>query len=136
MYAVVLPDESLLVPVLNSIPPGIKDINVTMGYPMRNSSFFDFMTLASAMQMHLRQKDGTWYFYHTQVWAIFSSGLFRKVTEGDEAAAGKVDAIKKDAKYYIPQDELSGLPVFDLIFRPVVKDPKSASKEQAKAFGD
>ena len=135
-YAVVLPDESLLVPVLNSIPPGIKDINVTMGYPMRNSSFFDFMTLASAMQMHLRQKDGTWYFYHTQVWAIFSSGLFRKVTEGDEAAAGKVDAIKKDAKYYIPQDELSGHPVFDLIFRPVVKDPKSASKEQAKAFGD
>ena len=63
-YAVVLPDESLLIPVLNSIPPEIEDINVTMGHPMRSSSLFDFLNLTSAMQMHLRQKDGSWYFYH------------------------------------------------------------------------
>ena len=135
-YAVVLPDENLLIPVLNSIPPEIRDINVTMGYPMRSSAYFDFMTLASAMQMHLRQKDGEWYFYHNQVWALFSSGLFRKVTEGDEAARAKVDAVKREAEYYIPREKLKGLPVFDLIFRPVVTDPKSASKEQAKAFGE
>ena len=55
-YAIVLPDESLLVPVLNSIPPEIKDINVTMGSPMRGSSFFDFMTLVSAMQMQAERR--------------------------------------------------------------------------------
>ncbi len=135
-YAIVLPDESLLVPVLNSIPPEIKDINVTMGSPMRGSAYFDFMTLASAMQMHLRQKDGKWYFYHNQVWALFSSGLFRKVTKDDEVLRERVDSIKKEAEYYIPQEKLNGLPVFDLIFRPVVTDPKSTSREQARAFGE
>lgn len=135
-YAVVLPDETLLIPVLNSIPPEIEDINVTMGYPMRSSSLFDFLNLTSAMQMHLRQKDGTWYFYHNQVWAILSSGLFRKVTEGDETAGKKADEIKKGAKYYIPQEELNGHPVYDLIFRPVVKDPKKASASQVRDLGE
>jgi ATP-dependent helicase/nuclease subunit B len=33
--AVVLVDEGLLIPVLNSIPAGITDFNVTMGFPMK-----------------------------------------------------------------------------------------------------
>ncbi len=134
--AVVLPDESLLVPVLNSIPEEIKDINVTMGYPMSSSAFFDFLTLVSAMQMHLRQKDGKWYYYHNQVWSLFSSSIFRKVTKGDDAVRARIKEIKDGMKYYIPQEDLSGIPVFDLLFRPVVTDPKSASKEQISAFAD
>ena len=134
--AVVLPDEALLIPVLNSIPEEIKDINVTMGYPMRNSAFFDFMTLVSAMQMHLRQKDGKWYYYHNQVWSLFSSSIFRKVTRGDAAVRVRIKEIKDGKKYYIPQEDLSGIPVFDLLFRPAVTDPKVASKEQITAFAD
>lgn len=109
--AVVLPDESLLIPVLNSIPEEIKDINVTMGYPMSGSAFFDFMTLVSAMQMHLRQKDGKWYYYHNQVWSLFSSSIFRKVTRGDAAVRVRIKEIKDGMKYYIPQEDLSGIPV-------------------------
>ncbi|MFO8054555.1 MAG: PD-(D/E)XK nuclease family protein [Bacteroidales bacterium] len=36
--AVVLADESLLLPVLNSLPDNIKGINVTMGFPVKYSS--------------------------------------------------------------------------------------------------
>jgi len=132
----VLPDESLLIPVLNSIPEEIKDINVTMGYPMKNSAFFDFMTLVSAMQMHLRQKDGKWYYYHNQVWSLFSSSIFRRVTQGDDAVRARVKEIKDGMKYYIPQEDLSGIPIFDLLFKPAVTDPKVASKEQTSAFAD
>ena len=32
--AVILPDEHLLIPVLNAIPEQIRRINVTMGYPL------------------------------------------------------------------------------------------------------
>lgn len=134
--AVVLPDESLLLPVLNSIPEEIKDINVTMGYPMKNSAFFDFVTMVSAMQMHLRRKDGKWYFYHRQVWSIFSSSIFRKVTQGDQAVKDKVNAVKSGAKYYIPQEDLSGIPVFDILFQPAVTDPKLASAGQIDAFSE
>ncbi|MBP5218657.1 MAG: PD-(D/E)XK nuclease family protein [Bacteroidales bacterium] len=133
-YAIVLPDESLLLPLLNSIPPQINDINVTMGYPMRGTAFFDFLTLVSALQMHLRQKDGKWYFYHTQVWAVFSSGVFKEITKADEEAAGIVAKVKAGAKYYIPQEDLNGHPVFDLVFQPVVRDPKSTSSSQIREF--
>ena len=133
-YAVILPDESLLIPTLNSIPPGIGEINVTMGYPMKGTAFFDFLTLVSALQMHLREKDGSWYFYHAQVWAIFSSGIFKEITVGDEAAGEIVTKVKRNAKYYIPLEDLGGHPLFDLIFRPVVQEPKSTSESQIKEF--
>lgn len=132
--AVVLPDESLLLPVLNSIPPEVRDINVTMGYPMRSSAFFGFLQLVCAMQLHLRESGGRWYFYHSQVRSLFSSSLFRKITAGDAAAAEKVKAVKEGTKYYIPEDELSGQAAFDLLFRPVLKAPKTASKEQTGRF--
>ncbi|MGE0561880.1 MAG: PD-(D/E)XK nuclease family protein [Flavobacteriales bacterium] len=51
--SVVLAEESLLVPVLESIPSEISSINVTMGYPIKNaplSNFFEiyFNTLLNA----------------------------------------------------------------------------------------
>ncbi|MCO6501205.1 MAG: PD-(D/E)XK nuclease family protein [Vicingus serpentipes] len=42
--AIVLADENLLVPVLQSIPKQVENINVTMGYPLKNTplnNFFD-----------------------------------------------------------------------------------------------
>ena len=134
--AVILPDESLLIPVLNSIPPHIRDVNVTMGYPMKGSSLYDFLGLAAAMQMHLRQKDGQWFFYHSQVWSVFASGLFKEIARNDEKALQIAADVKKQAKYYIPKSELEGTPLLDLVFNPVVTDPKSTSKEQVKAIAE
>ncbi|MCK9616840.1 MAG: PD-(D/E)XK nuclease family protein [Lentimicrobiaceae bacterium] len=41
--AVVLADESLLVPVLNSIPQNIKKCNVTMGFPLKLTSLYNLL---------------------------------------------------------------------------------------------
>ena len=38
--AVVLPDEQLLIPLLNAFPENISKINVTMGYPLRAMSLY------------------------------------------------------------------------------------------------
>tara|TARA_B100000809_G_scaffold70283_1_gene67764 strand:+ start:14740 stop:17514 length:2775 start_codon:yes stop_codon:yes gene_type:complete len=51
--AVVLADENLLIPVLQSVPETIENINVTMGYPLKNTptnNFFEiyFTTLVNA----------------------------------------------------------------------------------------
>ena len=51
--AVVLADENLLIPVLQSVPETIENINVTMGYPLKNTptnNFFEiyFATLVNA----------------------------------------------------------------------------------------
>lgn len=38
--AVVLPDEQLLIPLLNAFPESVNKINVTMGYPLRATSLY------------------------------------------------------------------------------------------------
>lgn len=43
--AVVLADENLLVPVLQSIPKSIDNINVTMGYPLKNTPLNNFFEI-------------------------------------------------------------------------------------------
>ena len=132
--AVVLPDEGLLIPVLNSLPEHIREINVTMGYPMGGSALSALMDDVAALQMHLREKDGGWYFYHRQVWSLFSNSIFK--TLAGEAGAQKAAQVRAQARYYIPQEELSGLPLFDKIFRPVVQAPGERDAQAVRAIGD
>lgn len=136
--AIVLPDEGLLMPLLNSIPPEIEDINVTMGYPMSASELWALMSDIMKMQIHVRRKDGECRFYHKHVWSVFSNALFRRLVEGEsmEACRDKIAQIKQAAKYYIPQSELSGFPIFDVIFKPVVDDMTLADKEQIRKLAE
>ena len=48
--AVVLPDESLLLPMLDSVPENIGEVNVTMGYPLQCSPAMSFITLVGELQ--------------------------------------------------------------------------------------
>ena len=130
--AVVLPDEGLLKSVLNSIPEEIHDINVTMGLPMNGSLFYTMMADISAIQMHAVRRKDTWLFYHKQVWDLFSSEIFRKAA--DEKTMEVVAKVKENARYYIPKDELTGTLLMDVIFRPVIMDPKMASTAQIASF--
>ena len=132
--AIILPDENLLIPVLNSIPEDIRDINVTMGYPMSGSEFWSLMNDVAGLQMHLRRKDGQWLFYHKQVWAVFSNSVFKAVLT--DAGRDAVQKIKSSVKYYIPLQDFSGDPALELIFRPAVTDPASADAGQVKAIAD
>ena len=130
--AVVLPDEGLLMSVLNSLPERIRDVNVTMGYPMSGSALSALMDDVAALQMHLREKDGQWYFYHKQVWSLFSNSIF-KTLAGEEGQA-RMEKVRGEARYYIPQADLNGLPLFDKIFQPVAKAPGERDAAQVRAL--
>ena len=126
--AFVLPDESLLLPLLNSIPPEHSSVNVTMGYPMAASAVYALLDALGQLQLRMRHRPDGWYFYHRQVREVFSSGLFRSLLSPEEGE--KVNQVKKAAKYYIPLQDLQGGPVLDLLFRPVVEDVSLASARQ------
>ena len=132
--AVVLPDESLLIPVLNSIPETIHDINVTMGLPMNGSLLYAMMSDVSSVQLHTVNRKGEWYFYHKQVWNLFSNDLFRNAL--DDRSAEIISSVRKTARYYIPQSELNGTPLLDAVFCPVLKDSKIPSAEQIHDFAE
>ena len=128
--AVVLPDENLLIPVLNSIPPQWEDINVTMGYPLPAGAVHTLMDNAAALQMNIRQKDGQWFFYHRPATALFSNSLFRRLLSAEEKEA--VRKVLGDARYYIPQEQLAVGDLMKLIFQPVVTEPKERKPEQIR----
>ena len=130
--AVVLPDENLLIPVLNSIPEQITDINVTMGYPMLGSAFFSLMDEIARMQLNMRLKGGKWMFYHRNVWAVFSNSVLTSVL--DDVTAEIVKAIRGKAKYYILQEDFAGSPLLEAVFRPVVTAPADTSGAQTAAL--
>lgn len=132
--AVVLPDESLLTPVLNSIPEKIRDINVTMGVPMSTSQFFSMMNIISSIQLHTVFRKDKWAFYHKQVWELFSNEVFRNAA--DERTLEVIKAVKAKAAYYIPQEELSGTPLLDTVFQVAVTDQKAADAGQIKRFAE
>lgn len=132
--AVVLPDEGLLVPVLNSIPESILDINVTMGLPMNGSLLYSMMSDICAIQLHAVYRGGQWMFYHRQVWDLFSNELFKSSADPDSSRM--ISEVKKSARYYIPQSELNGTPLLDVVFSPVLTDSKTRSASQIYAFGE
>ena len=132
--AVILPDEGLLVPVLNSIPEDIQDINVTMGLPMKGSLLFSMMSDVAAVQLHTINRNGEWFFYHKQVRDLFSNDLFRRSL--DAGSAEIISRVRTDAKYYIPQKDLNGTPLMDVVFRPAVIDLKDRSSGQIHDFAE
>ena len=125
--AVVLPDEGLLMSVLNSVPPEIKDINVTMGYPVTSGAFYMFMMAVADIQMNLRKKGNEWYFYYKPVHTLFSDSIFR-MAAGPEGRA-LADEVKSRSQLYIPVSELDAGGIFPAVFRPVITDRTSSSPD-------
>lgn len=134
--AIVLPDEGLLMSVLNAIPTKIEDINVTMGYSMSQSEFHSFLLRLMDLQLTVRWSTPSAMaasearFYHKPVWEIFASPIFKLFCENEPDLNKRVEDIKKNASYYIPQSELSGSTVLETIFRPVLG--KAAADTSAK----
>lgn len=64
--AVVLPDESILFPVLYSLPDEIKSFNVTMGYPLKKSLLSGFIHSLYLLHKHIREKEnkGIYFYSH------------------------------------------------------------------------
>ena len=126
--AFVLPDESLLLPLLNSLPESCDNVNVTMGYPMTGSSTFALLSTLGQMQLKLRQTGGKWYFYHRELREVLTSGLLKQLFTDEEKAV--IARVKAAAKYYIPVEDLKGGPLLELLFQPVVQNTTVADVAQ------
>ncbi|MBQ2172322.1 MAG: PD-(D/E)XK nuclease family protein [Bacteroidales bacterium] len=117
--AFVLPDESLLLPLLNSLPEECDNVNVTMGYPMTGSAVYALLSSLGPMQLKMRNTGGKWYFYHRELREVLSSGLLKPLFTADEQEV--IRQVKAAAKYYVPVEDLQGGPLLQRLFQPVVQ---------------
>ncbi|MFA5780947.1 MAG: hypothetical protein WC868_01610, partial [Bacteroidales bacterium] len=119
--ALVLADESLLIPMLYSIPENVKDINITMGYPLSNSTahslFLNIFTLHENSRKYSSGK--TIRFYYKDIVNLLSHPYFQMI-----GATGKTSWV---------EEILSGIKNSNRIFytykeiAPQVKHPEISS---------
>ncbi len=110
----VLPDESMLLPVLHAMPAELQDINVTMGFPLRETPLYNLLDLAIEMQTRRRGQT----FGHREVMALLGHSYVESLA-GKEAEDKWDDIIHKN-RVYVTQEELKGeASIFALLFKPI-----------------
>lgn len=134
--AVVLPDENLLLPLLNSLPEGIDAVNITMGLALSHTPLADLLLLVYEMHHYAirmasgSKKSGKFYFrdvvnvlQHPYITRLASDN-----TEGNQFAFRElVEKIKTGQKRFLRRKELvtentglfgASLNFLDLLFGP------------------
>ncbi|GAA4892562.1 PD-(D/E)XK nuclease family protein [Flaviramulus aquimarinus] len=116
--AVILGDEDLLVPVLNSIPLSINALNITMGFPLKS------IPLASLFEalFHLHKTPSN-AFYYKDVINIISHQFIRPLLyiENIDYASKLIETINNNNHVYLNKDRLRDIAdkagdVIDLLF--------------------
>ena len=104
--AIILTDENLLVPLLYSIPGTVDDINVTMGYPLRQTVAYSFVERLLKLQARAKSGSAAIEFYHADVTGILSHPY---VISADSPSASEINAdIIAKSMVYVPADIFSG----------------------------
>ena len=117
--AVILPDEHLLIPVLNAIPEQIRRINVTMGYPLAGTPVASLMEYILALQKNIRYVDRRPVFYFRDVLPILNHRYIS--TTSPEVVSNLVKDISENNKIHISYDDLNQTPLLSILFTPVTE---------------
>jgi hypothetical protein len=111
---IVLPDESMLLPVLHSLPPELTSINVTMGFPLRATPLYTLLDLCIDLQVKRRNDS----FFHRELVSILSHAYILTIAEKE--AHERLEYIVQNNRVRVELAELPGNhEVFQLLFRAV-----------------
>ncbi len=117
--ALVLGDEALLNPILNAIPSEIEAVNITMGYPLKNTLLAGMFE--QFMELYLNIDPQGWY-HQNIIEFLAHPSIHRLLTYKTNNAADKITAIIKEKNLtYLGPEKLKTLlsetpPNLDLLF--------------------
>lgn len=115
--AIVTPDETLMQPLLNSVSAGIKSINVTMSYSLRDSDIASLMRVVAMMHSRARRSpDQPWQYYRDDVKNVLSHTIIKTCFGLD--ALKLSHRIDSENLLYIDATMTSGMP-FEPLFRGI-----------------
>lgn len=112
--AIVLPDENLLLPLINSLPQELSSVNVTMGYPLRNSEIMTLFRTVARMHAHARLKGESWTFFRDFVKDTLSHPIIKSIYP--RQANEIINYIDDNFIFDVPA-ELFGKYPFECLFR-------------------
>ena len=117
--AVVLADESLLLPVLESLPEMVSPLNITMGYPVKQTAFYSFFYNFFQL-FHSKSTDAI---YYKDLFTFLETPLSSKIVEPSKLRS-VLDRIRKEQLIYIPLKRLKD--EFDSSFGFIFNDSINA----------
>lgn len=113
--AIVLTDESLLIPLLYSIPPEIGEVNVTMGYPLRQTLAYSFVERLLRLQTHTRKGKSETAFYHADVTGILTHPFILEL-DAENALAINSEIVSR-SRIYIKESVFRKGTILETLFR-------------------
>lgn len=128
--AIVLPDESMFLPVVSSIPESFGKLNVTMGFPMRNTDVAN--VLSTIVRLLIRAKavkesnETKWEYFHEDVKSLLSIPLITKICP-NEISKVLSDIIKTHTFFVSNEDLSDGLPKLKDFFSLYIKQTTDAA---------
>lgn len=111
--AIILAEESLLVPTVSAAGALQEEINITMGYPISNTPVYNFINLLIELQRNLRKHQGKPAFYYRPVISILNHQLLTTPIYKE-----LVNSIIRDNRIYIEPDFFQHDELLRLIFQP------------------
>ncbi len=117
---IVLPDENMLFPVLHSIPDYISSLNITMGYPLKNTGIYSLLVYFLKIQNAINSSENAKIkIYHKDVLAVLNHPYIKPLYP--KAVADIANEIASKQMVYVSNDLLvkEGLDLFETIFTPV-----------------
>jgi hypothetical protein len=125
--AIVLPDEQMLTPLVNSLPPAVHPVNLTMGSKLRNSSVATLIRDIVSLQMRSYSSAERHTFFADDVYTVLTHPLVRGVNTA--TAASLIARIRDRRMFNVPEQffqEVDSRGVFSPIFT-MVSDRNSCS---------
>lgn len=118
--AIVLADESMLIPLTRSLPPELGTVNITMGYPIKYSHLQSLIDAIFGLQLDL-VKFGSERIYHKNVLSILNHSFIRSLMDDRKSITAFEHNIIKGNLVFVELDELfvnvPDLKKIDLIFK-------------------
>ena len=125
--AIVLPDQNLLFPVLHALPAEIRRVNVTMGYPLRNTSLYSLVEQLLRLQEGKRQRstaaDSGYEFHHAALLAVLRHPYVAPIDRGE--IQGLIRRIEDENRIYVRAEELHLMPFLRTLFQPLTQVPET-----------
>ena len=108
--ALVLADESLLTSALNSLPTDVENVNITMGYELKNIPLTNvFETL---LKLHLNSKQQK--FYYKDVLSVLSQNQIKNIGKASHLSEKLILNISSNNYTYLSKHDLINLSHNDL----------------------
>jgi len=115
--AIILAEESLLIPLLTTIPEFVSGVNITMGYPLKFSPVYSLLSHLLALQRNARKEGDNCLFDHSDVLNILRHNYFSvgEMTDTSDLLTELID----ENKQWISYKKFIGKRYFENIFIPV-----------------